>query len=289
MFSSIRKRLTYANVAMTLALVFAMTGGAYAAKKFIITNTKQISPKVLKRLEGKAGPAGAQGPAGPAGPQGPAGANGKDGTNGSNGEKGASGTNGTSATTKSFAGAKTLGSEKCANGGLEVTSASGTALVCDGENGTTGFTATLPSEQTEMGTWGISWGHNTVFYAGVISASFNIPLASALETTGCGAEGGVPSTCHVHLIATNGEELVTNEAGEVVKTPQANPKPCPGAAASPTAEPGEMCIYVATNEGTMNAFPGFLAMKSTVAGVTVPWGSTTGAGAATGTWAVTAP
>ncbi len=31
MFSRIRKRITYANLAMTLALVFAMTGGAYAA------------------------------------------------------------------------------------------------------------------------------------------------------------------------------------------------------------------------------------------------------------------
>ena len=47
MFSRIRKRLTYANVAMTMALVFAMTGGAYAAKKYVITSTKQIKPSVL--------------------------------------------------------------------------------------------------------------------------------------------------------------------------------------------------------------------------------------------------
>ncbi len=46
MFSMIRKRLTYANVAMTLALVFAMTGGAYAAKKYMITSKKQIKPSV---------------------------------------------------------------------------------------------------------------------------------------------------------------------------------------------------------------------------------------------------
>ncbi len=32
MFSMIRKRLTLANVVMTLALVFAMSGGAFAAK-----------------------------------------------------------------------------------------------------------------------------------------------------------------------------------------------------------------------------------------------------------------
>ena len=74
MFSEIRRRMTYANVAMTLALVFAMSGGAYAAGKYLITSTKQIKPSVLKALVGKTGKAGANGapgPAGPAGPQGP--------------------------------------------------------------------------------------------------------------------------------------------------------------------------------------------------------------------------
>jgi hypothetical protein len=52
MFSTIRKRITYANVALTLTLVFAMSGGAYAAGKYLITSTKQISPKVLASLKG---------------------------------------------------------------------------------------------------------------------------------------------------------------------------------------------------------------------------------------------
>ena len=91
MLSKIRKRFTYANVAMTLALVFAMTGGAYAASKYVITSTKQISPKVLKALTGKpgtkgaAGPSGATGPAGSKGETGAAGTNGKNGTNGTTG------------------------------------------------------------------------------------------------------------------------------------------------------------------------------------------------------------
>ncbi|HTD58778.1 MAG TPA: hypothetical protein VK672_07775 [Solirubrobacteraceae bacterium] len=88
MFSALRKRLTYANVAMTLALVFAMTGGAYAANKYPITSTKQISPKVLKALKGatgKNGANGANGATGATGPGGPAGANGT-GTPGSNGK-----------------------------------------------------------------------------------------------------------------------------------------------------------------------------------------------------------
>jgi hypothetical protein len=43
-----RKRITYANVVATLALVFAMSGGALAAKHYLVTSPKQISPKVLK-------------------------------------------------------------------------------------------------------------------------------------------------------------------------------------------------------------------------------------------------
>jgi hypothetical protein len=74
MFSAIRKRVTYTNVAMTVALVFAMSGGAYAAGKYLIVSTKQISPKVLKSLVGKTGKAGANGAPGAAGPARAAGA-----------------------------------------------------------------------------------------------------------------------------------------------------------------------------------------------------------------------
>src|ERR1700712_1050053 len=43
-----RRHLSYANVTATLALVFAMSGGALAAKHYLVTKTNQISPKVLK-------------------------------------------------------------------------------------------------------------------------------------------------------------------------------------------------------------------------------------------------
>jgi hypothetical protein len=46
----LRRHLSYANVTATLALVFAMSGGALAAKHYLLTSTKQISPKVLKQL-----------------------------------------------------------------------------------------------------------------------------------------------------------------------------------------------------------------------------------------------
>jgi Collagen triple helix repeat (20 copies) len=79
------KRLTYANVAATLALVFSMSGGALAANHYLITSTKQISPKVIKALKGKTGKAG---PAGPQGIPGKEGATGKEGTTGKEGVPG---------------------------------------------------------------------------------------------------------------------------------------------------------------------------------------------------------
>lgn len=82
-----QKRLTYANVVATLALVFAMSGGAIAANHYLITSTKQISPKVIKKLKGNAGPQGKQGPVGKTGPTGatgPTGQTGKEGPPGQN-------------------------------------------------------------------------------------------------------------------------------------------------------------------------------------------------------------
>ena len=79
--------MTYANVVATLALLFAMSGGALAAKHYLITSSSQISPKVLRELK-KAGARGATGPAGAPGPAGPAGAAGAPGATGAQGEKG---------------------------------------------------------------------------------------------------------------------------------------------------------------------------------------------------------
>ncbi|HEX9482468.1 MAG TPA: hypothetical protein VF927_10235 [Solirubrobacteraceae bacterium] len=77
-----RKRLTYANVTATLALVFSMTGGALAAKHYLINSTKQINPKVLKKLHGKAGPQGPRGTQGAQGTQGIQGSAGPEGQSG---------------------------------------------------------------------------------------------------------------------------------------------------------------------------------------------------------------
>jgi hypothetical protein len=150
MFSWIRRRCSYANVVATLALFFAMTGGALAASHYLITSTKQIKPSVLSALKGKAGAAGASGPAGAAGSagaqgsQGPAGAKGETGPEGKEGKEGKPGKNGT--------------------------------------NGTTGFTETLPPEKTETGTW--SFGLTLIEAEGQMTfevpISFNIPLGEGL-------------------------------------------------------------------------------------------------------------
>jgi hypothetical protein len=143
MLSGIRKRFTYTNVALTLALVFAMSGGAYAASRYVITSTKQISPKVLNALKGKAGANGAQGPAGAAGPGGPQGPAGTPGAKGETGKEGSPGKNGE-----------------------------------NGKNGTTGFTTTLPSGKTEEGDWSLIQVVSSETLVGT-GVSFGIPLAEA--------------------------------------------------------------------------------------------------------------
>jgi hypothetical protein len=155
MFQALRKRIQVspATVIASLALVFAMTGGAYAAGRYVITSTKQISPKVLKSLTGKAGPAGAagaNGAAGPAGPTGPAGGTGPAGTNGTNGEsiKGETGKEGP-----------------------------------QGKEGNIG--KTLAPGETETGTWVlVGEGNAAIGSTGgesKVAISFPIPLAAPIE------------------------------------------------------------------------------------------------------------
>ena len=73
---SLRRHITFANVASLMALIFSMSGGALAARHYLIHSTGQISPKVLRRLKGAPGEIGAIGPQGPTGPTGPKGGSG---------------------------------------------------------------------------------------------------------------------------------------------------------------------------------------------------------------------
>ncbi|MGH2880064.1 MAG: hypothetical protein ACRDK4_10725 [Solirubrobacteraceae bacterium] len=267
MFSRISARLSYANVVATLAMVFAMTGGAYAAKKYLITNTKQISPKVLKQLKGKAGANGAPGAAGPAGPQGNPGAAGKDGTNGTNGEKGAAGTNGANGTNGVSVTSKTLnaGQGGCTEGGSEFTAAENKKTkACNGSPWTAG--GTLPVGSTETGSWSfgpLSEAASPSKEAFVPVASFSIPLAAALDVS------------HVHYIKM-GETAPTGCTG--------------GTSEKPTAESGNLCVYATLEEqvkGIQIENPGIFGEEG--AGTTGAWllFNLSGEAFGIGTWAVT--
>jgi Collagen triple helix repeat (20 copies) len=221
MFSAIRRRLhlTPATAIASLALVLAMSGGAYAASKYVITSTKQISPKVLKSLQGKNGKNGVNGAPGAAGPQGPAGKDGAKGENGANGKDGATGAEGPA-------------------GPQGPTGAKGAA----GSPWTAG--GTLPSEKTETGVWAIGHIEDNEAYPGLGDGvddpiSFPIPLPAALEAS------------HVHIILTNGEEL--NASFEEVKSTE-----CLGSAAAPTAEPGNLCIYTGKQANTITYYESFI-------------------------------
>jgi hypothetical protein len=100
----LRRHLTYANVAATLALFLGLGGAAYAATQLPKNSvgTKQlrngavtaakIAKKTRNQLRGSRGPAGPQGPQGKTGRQGPKGATGAKGAQGSAGKNGENGT-----------------------------------------------------------------------------------------------------------------------------------------------------------------------------------------------------
>jgi hypothetical protein len=196
-----------------VALVAALGGSAVAASSALSGKQKKEVEKIAKKFAGKPGTPGTTGPAGAAG------AAGKNGTDGSNGV----GTNGTGATTTSFTGTK----GSCTNGGIEVKSASPTVNVCNGTNGTSGFTETLPSGKTETGAWSISAKGETELEpglfvpAGLTSISFPIPLELALPAA----------------------KVVFLKPGETAAGK------CEGEVATPEAEPGFLCVYTKSLSG----------------------------------------
>ena len=193
MFSRIRKHLTPSTAIAFAALIFALTGGAYAAtgggaSHATLTASaakakKKSAPAGKPGPRGPAGPAGAAGaagPAGPVGPAGPAGAKGETGaagtgTTGAEGKKGKEGKGtpgapGASVTATEFTGSKP--GSKCTEGGSEFKIGTAATFACNGEagnngtngtNGATGATGpegspwvdggTLPSGSSEKGQW----------------------------------------------------------------------------------------------------------------------------------------
>jgi len=141
--------LTFANVTATIALLFAMSGGALAARHYLITSTSQIKPSVLRALKGEAGQAGGDG---------------------------------VGVTSRQFTGS----AGSCSAGGTEFKAANGTTFACNGKDGKEPpwekppkepptWPSTLPSGRTETGTWG---------FASHAEGSVRVPISFPVPTNG---------------------------------------------------------------------------------------------------------
>lgn len=249
-----------------VALIAAVGGTAFAAAKLNSTQKKEVGKIAKKEAEKYAN----SNPGAPGAP----GAKGDAGAPGANGSNGAPGT---SATTATFAGVK----GSCTEGGIEVKSASPTVNVCNGKKGAdglTGFTKTLPSGETETGTWTIAQAA-TLSMGTFASVSFSIPLAAPI------AEG---SAFGFNQKDTEEEKFGTSG--------------CTGTVAKPTAPKGKLCVYTAF-ESFEHASGGFIEPRSfeggfgaaSVSGALLSGAFLEGTTAepahveSWGTWAVTAP
>lgn len=254
MFSSVGRRFTFANVIAVVALVFAMSGGAYAAGHYLITSPKQISPKVLKALKGATGKSGAAGAGGPAGAQGPAGAKGETGPQGPQGETGPEGKPGTSVTSRTLG----EGDAHCTAGGSEFKAGTSTSYACNGSPWTVG--GTLPSEASLKGEWDSSRSIPGFLSPLAAAVSFGIPVAE------------VP-------------------VAHYVKVGEATPEGCTGSASDPGAEPGNLCVFALEEEDVVNepnSHKPQVENLTTVGFVLRAIGKEEGAAFFDGTWAVTA-
>jgi hypothetical protein len=149
MLGRIRQKVGTAGLVIAVvALIAAMTGGAYAAGGGLSGKQKKEVEKISKKFAGKQGPAG---PAGPAGQAGPAGGKGQDGQRGPEGPPGPPGAPGPEGP--------------------------------EGPEGLTGFTSTLPSGKTLKGHWSFGSTAEAVdSQFAFASISYGIPVGGEAPT-----------------------------------------------------------------------------------------------------------
>jgi hypothetical protein len=267
MFQRARKHLNPATALAFVALIFAITGGAFAATgghggsgPARATPTASAAKASTKARVGPRGPAGARGAtgatgaAGAVGPAGPTGATGAKGDTGAPGGNGSNGTNGAPGPAGETVYVKTLGPHEkgCDNGGAEFSNKTGEASACNGESGTggsggEGYPKLLPAGKSETGTFGaiIVEGTTTEPSPGVREGIAFSPISFTV------ALAVKPKAVHYITLAAQKEVPRTGTAG----------KACPGTAEEPTAEEGVLCVYeggaeepMGTSELTISGF-----------------------------------
>jgi hypothetical protein len=206
----LRRHLTYANVAASLALFLALGGAAYAAtqlpKNSVGTNqirkeavtAAKIAKKTRQQLQGQRGPAGQQGPQGKTGAKGATGVKGAVGARGAQGNTGAPGVDGTGPALEVVTSLKpieavgsTVVSQNLAPGAYVVT-----ADVVVESTVTTAVTCTLNGSNSEA-VGNVATGVPvTLTLSGVRSFG-----AASAATLTCAAPGGATAK-YANLIAT---------------------------------------------------------------------------------------
>jgi len=253
-----RRHLNATTIVAIVALVFAMTGGAFAVtskdnsgSSTAVAAKKAKKQRVLRGPRGPRGPKGEAGPAGAPGPQGPAGANGKDGAMGLQGPKGDTGPQGPVGP-QGEQGPQGEPGEKGEKGDA---GAQGEPWAPNNE---------LPVGATMKGMWGTAgigakaFGQEQVILAPI---SFNVPV-------------NVTTAEKVHVIAKGEKGGGPSEGCPTTAT-----------AANPEAESGNFCIFVTENENVALAIPLSPSSAGVLMGM-IPVTKGTGM-AEVGTWAVT--
>ncbi len=260
MLAKLKRRLGANGPGITiavLAMLVALTGGAFAAGGALSGKQKKEVEKIAKKFAGKPGAQGAQGATG---------ATGAKGDKGDAGGAGSEGKPGKSVKVTSIA----SGGIECEEDGGALVKEEGAVSgieVCNGKEGKDGSPwapeNALPPGATETGAW---------TFAGTTSdaAGIRVPISFPVQL----GPGQALDEEHVHFV-------------------EAPTEPCPGTAGAPLAEPGQLCVYV-SNLGVVGTE--FLAIERATdetvganrTGAVLTFKAPTGNASASGTFALRA-
>jgi hypothetical protein len=260
MFAKLKRRLGANGPGITiavLAMLLALTGGAFAASGALTGKQKKEVEKIAKKFAGKPGPQGAQGPAGAAGAKGDKGDAGSPGTEGKPGK---------SVAVTSIA----PGEIECEEHGgalVEEEGAVSGVEVCNGSEGKDGSPwapeSALPPGATETGAWAFTGTTSD-------SSGISVPISFPVQL----GPGQALDEAHVHFV-------------------EASTEACPGNAIAPSAKPGELCVYDSSQSVIGTEFVAIERVTDKTvganrAGAVLVFKAPTGAASASGTFALTA-